>query len=105
MNRLPVLDRLADSIVRRVSGEGGRRKMAQRRFHDEMRGWLPRSFQAPDQGPPAPEHLLRTTAGMTKELLLAASISDRLKKVAVSDQLVSVHKWYEFPNKFQDSAI
>jgi SAM-dependent methyltransferase len=66
MNRLPVLNRLADSIVRRVSGESGRRKMAQRRFHDEMRGRFPRSFRAPDPGPPAPEHLLRTTAGMTE---------------------------------------
>jgi SAM-dependent methyltransferase len=66
MNRLPVLGRLADSIVRRVSGEGGRRRLAQRRFHDALRGRLPRSFQAPDPGPPAPEHLLRTTAGMTE---------------------------------------
>jgi hypothetical protein len=66
MNRLPLLDRLADSIVRRISGEGGRRKMAQSRFHDEMRGRLPRSFQTPDPGPPAPEHLLRTTAGMAE---------------------------------------
>jgi len=66
MNRLPVLDRLADWMVRRVSDEGGRRKMAQRRFHDELRGRLPRSFQTLDPGPPAPENLVRTTAGMTE---------------------------------------
>jgi SAM-dependent methyltransferase len=66
MNRFPLLDRLADSIVRRASGESGRRKMAQRRFHDMLRGRLPQSFQAMDTGPPAPEHLLRTTAGMTE---------------------------------------
>lgn len=66
MNRLPVLDRLADSIVRRVSGESGRHKMAKRRFHDALSKRWPWSFQAQDPGPPAPEHLLRTTAGMTE---------------------------------------
>ena len=66
MNRFPMLDRLADLMGRRISNERGRRKMAQRRFHDELRGRLPRSFQALDPGPPAPEHLLRTTAGMTE---------------------------------------
>jgi len=57
---------LADLMGRHVSDECGRRKKAQRRFHDELRGRLPRSFQALDPGPPAPEHLLRTTAGMTE---------------------------------------
>jgi len=66
MNRLPVLDRLADWMVRRVSDEGGRRKMAQRRFHSKLRGRLPQSFEALDPGPAAPEHLIRTTAGMTE---------------------------------------
>lgn len=66
MNRLPMLDRLADLIGRRVSGERGRRKLAQRRFFDELRGRLPRSFQTLDPGPPAPANLLRTTAGMTE---------------------------------------
>lgn len=66
MNRFPILDRLADLVGRRISNERGRRKVAQRRFHDELRGRLPRTFQALDPGPPAPEHLLRTTAGMTE---------------------------------------
>ena len=66
MNRFPILDRLADLMGQRISNERGRRKVAQRRFHDELRGRLPRSFQALDPGPPAPEYLLRTTAGMTE---------------------------------------
>lgn len=66
MNRFPLLDRLADSIVRRVSGERGRCKVAQRRFHDALSGRLPLSFQASDPVPPAPEHLLRTAGGITE---------------------------------------
>ena len=62
MNRLPILDRLADLMGRRVSDESGRRKLAQRRLHDELRGRLPRSFQALVLGSPAPEHFKRAFA-------------------------------------------
>jgi SAM-dependent methyltransferase len=40
--------------------------VAQRKFYDELRRRLPQSFQALAPGPPAPEHLIRTTAGMTE---------------------------------------
>ena len=66
MNRLPVLDRLADWMVRRVSDQSARRKLAQRRFYSKLRGQLPQSFQALDPGPSAPEQLIGTTAGMTE---------------------------------------
>ena len=57
MNRFPMLDRLADLIGRRISDERGRRKMAQRRFHDELRGRLPGVSRLWTQG-----HPLRNTS-------------------------------------------
>jgi len=66
MNRYLIMNKVSHFIVRRLRNESVRRKMAQWRFHDELRRRLPRSFQALDPGPPAPEHLIRTTAGMTE---------------------------------------
>jgi len=69
-NRGPLMSRLADRIVRRVGGLAGRRWIAERRFHDDLRGRFPGSFQSVDPGPPAPEYLISTTAGMNAAHLL-----------------------------------
>jgi len=66
MHRYLIMNKISHVIVRRLRNESVRRKIAQRRFHDALRRRLPRSFQALDPGPPAPEHLIRTTAGMTE---------------------------------------
>lgn len=63
-NRDPLVSRVVDKVVRRLGGDAGRRWVAQRRFYEDLRRRLPKSFQAVDPGPPAPEELIRTTAGM-----------------------------------------
>ena len=59
-------DKISHVIARKRHNESARRKIAQRQFNDDLRRRLPRSFQAVDPGPPAPEQLIRTTAGMTE---------------------------------------
>lgn len=61
-----LVSRLADKVVRCLAGDAGRRWLAQHRFNDDLRRRLPRTFQAFDPGPPAPEGLIRTTAGMNE---------------------------------------
>ena len=63
-NRGPLASRFVDWVVRRLAGESGRRWIAEWRFHADLRSRLPRSFQLVEAGPPAPEALIRTTAGM-----------------------------------------
>ena len=65
-NSTSIKNKLSHIIARKLRNESARRKVAQRQFNEDLQRRLPRSFHAVDPGPPAPEQLIRTTAGMTE---------------------------------------
>lgn len=60
------MQRIADTMIRRILGPKGRLKVAERRFVRYVKSRLPRSYQNVGLGPAAPESLIRTTAGMNE---------------------------------------